>query len=211
MRGVFVTFEGTEGVGKTTQIQRLSADLTVQRYSVIVTREPGGTEISEQIRLLLLDPENTAMESTTELLLYAASRAQHVLEKIIPALEAGKVVISDRFADASLAYQGYGRGLDLDLIRNLNRIATRGIVPDITFLLDLPVDIGLKRAGKRGQGFDRLEREKTEFYRRIRQGYLEIVDQEPSRIKVIPAEHNEDQVYTFIKEEIVTLFNGQKS
>ena len=211
MRGVFVTFEGTEGVGKTTQIQRLSADLTVQRYSVIVTREPGGTEISEQIRLLLLDPENTAMESTTELLLYAASRAQHVLEKIIPALEAGKVVISDRFADASLAYQGYGRGLDLDLIRNLNRIATSGIVPDITFLLDLPVDIGLKRAGKRGQGFDRLEREKTEFYRRIRQGYLEIVDQEPSRIKVIPAEHNEDQVYTFIKEEIVTLFNGQKS
>ena len=211
MRGIFVTFEGTEGAGKTTQIQRLSADLTVQRYPVIVTREPGGTEISEQIRLLLLDPENTAMESTTELLLYAASRAQHVLEKIIPALEAGKVVISDRFADASLAYQGYGRGLDLDLIRNLNRIATRGIVPDITFLLDLPVDIGLKRAGKRGQGFDRLEREKTEFHRRIRQGYLERVDQEPSRIKVIRAEHNEDQVYTFIKEEIVTLFNGQKS
>ncbi|HIB98969.1 TPA: dTMP kinase, partial [Candidatus Poribacteria bacterium] len=145
MRGVFVTFEGTEGSGKTTQIQRLSADLAIQRYSVIVTREPGGTAISEQIRSLLLDPENTAMKSTTELLLYAASRTQHVLEKIIPALEEGKVAISDRFADASLAYQGYGRGLDINLIRSLNQVATNGIVPDITFLLDLPVDIGLKR------------------------------------------------------------------
>jgi len=211
VRGVFVTFEGTEGSGKTTQIQRLSADLAIQRYSVIVTREPGGTAISEQIRSLLLDPENTAMKSTTELLLYAASRTQHVLEKIIPALEEGKVAISDRFADASLAYQGYGRGLDINLIRSLNRIATNGTVPDITFLLDLPVDIGLKRAGKRGQGFDRLEREKTEFHQRVRQGYLEMADQEPDRIKVIPAEQDEDQVYTSIKKEIVTLFNGQKS
>ncbi|SVC07044.1 uncharacterized protein METZ01_LOCUS259898, partial [marine metagenome] len=211
VRGIFVTFEGVEGVGKTTQIQRLLADLTTQRYPVTVTREPGGTAISEQIRSLLLDPENTAMKSTSELLLYAASRAQHVLEKINPALEEGKIVISDRFADASLAYQGYGRGLDIDLIRNLNRIATNGIIPDITFLLDLPVDIGLKRAGKRGRGFDRLEREKTEFHQRVRQGYLEMADQEPNRIKVISAEHDEDQVYTSIKEEISTLFNGQKS
>jgi len=205
--GIFVTFEGGEGVGKTTQIQHLSSELAVRQYSVVVTREPGGTAISEQIRSLLLNPENTDMRSTSELLLYAASRAQHVLEKIRPALDKGEVVISDRFADASLAYQGYGRGLDIDLIKNLNRIATGGIVPDITFLLDLPVDVGLKRAGERGQGFDRLEREEIEFHQRIRQGYLEIADQEPNRIKVISAEHDADRVYTFIQEEIVTLFD----
>ena len=204
-RGLFITFEGTDGAGKTTQIERLTADLRQAGYDVCLTREPGGTPISEQIRDMLLNPDHSEMAATTELLLYAASRAQHVSEVIKPALEAGKVVISSRFADATVVYQGYGRGLDLERINRLNRIATDGVTPDVTFVLDLPVEIGLQRVQNSRGGLDRLEREKIEFHRRLREGYQIIARQEPQRLKIIDAQVSPEQVYAQIQEAIQPL------
>ena len=204
-RGLFITFEGTDGAGKTTQIERLTVDLRQTGYDVCLTREPGGTPISEQIRDMLLNPDHSEMAATTELLLYAASRAQHVSEVIKPALEAGKVVISSRFADATVVYQGYGRGLDLERIHHLNRIATDGVKPDVTFVLDLPVEIGLQRVQNSRGGLDRLEREKIEFHRRLREGYQIIAKQEPERLKIIDAQVSPEQVYTQIQEAIQPL------
>ena len=204
-RGLFITFEGTDGAGKTTQIQRLKADLRQTGYDVCLTREPGGTPISEQIRDMLLNPDHSEMAATTELLLYAASRAQHVSEVIKPALEAGKVVISSRFADAMVVYQGYGRGLDLERINHLNRIATDGVTPDVTFVLDLPVEIGLQRVQNSRGGLDRLEREKIEFHRRLREGYQILAKQEPQRLKIIDSQVNSEQVYAQIQAIIQPL------
>ncbi len=204
-RGLFITFEGTDGAGKTTQIQRLTADLRQTGYDVCLTREPGGTPISEQIRDMLLNPDHIEMAATTELLLYAASRAQHVSEVIKPALEAGKVVISSRFADAMVVYQGYGRGLDLERINHLNRIATDGVTPDVTFVLDLPVEIGLQRVQNSRGGLDRLEREKIEFHRRLREGYQILAKQEPQRLKIIDSQVNSEQVYAQIQAIIQPL------
>ncbi len=204
-RGLFITFEGTDGAGKTTQIQRLTADLRQTGYDVCLTREPGGTPISEQIRDMLLNPDHSEMAATTELLLYAASRAQHVSEVIKPALEAGKVVISSRFADAMVVYQGYGRGLDLERINHLNRIATDGVTPDVTFVLDLPVEIGLQRVQNSRGGLDRLEREKIEFHRRLREGYQILAKQEPQRLKIIDSQVNSEQVYARIQAIIQPL------
>ncbi len=204
-RGLFITFEGTDGVGKTTQIRRLSADLTKASYDVCLTREPGGTPISEQIRDMLLNPDHSEMAATTELLLYAASRAQHVSEVIKPALAAGKIVISSRFADATVVYQGYGRGLDLDRINHLNRIATEGVRPDVTFVLDLSVEIGLQRVQSSRGGLDRLEREKIEFHQRLREGYRTLAKQEPQRFKIIDAQADPEQVYAQIHAVIQPL------
>ena len=201
-RGLFITFEGTDGTGKTTQIQRLAADLRCANYDVCLTHEPGGTPISEQIRDMLLNPDHSEMAATTELLLYTASRAQHVSEVIKPALESGKIVISSRFADAMVVYQGYGRGLDLERINHLNQIATDGVTPDVTFVLDLPVEIGLQRVQKSRGGLDRLEREKIEFHRRLREGYQTLAKQEPQRIKIIDAQVDPEQVYAQIQAVI---------
>ena len=204
-RGFFITFEGTDGAGKTTQIQHLSAELRQAGYDICLTREPGGTPISEQIRDMLLNPDHSEMAATTELLLYAASRAQHVSEVIKPALEAGKIVISSRFADAMVVYQGYGRGLDLERINRLNRIATDGVTPDVTVVLDLPVEIGLQRVRKHRGGLDRLEREKNEFHQRLRDGYRALAEQEPQRIKIIDAQASPEQVYTQIQGAVQPL------
>ena len=204
-RGLFITFEGTDGAGKTTQIQRLSADLSKASYDICLTREPGGTPISEQIRDMLLNPDHSEMADITELLLYAASRAQHVSEVIKPALETGKIVISSRFADATVVYQGYGRGLDLDRISHLNQIATDGVRPDVTFVLDLPVEIGLQRVQSSRGGLDRLEREKIEFHQRLREGYQTLAKQDPQRLKIIDAQANPDQVYARIQAVIQPL------
>ena len=203
--GLFITFEGTDGAGKTTQIQRLAADLRGANYDVCLTHEPGGTPISEQIRDILLNPDHSEMAATTELLLYAASRAQHVSEVIKPALESRKIVISSRFADAMVVYQGYGRGLDLERINHLNQIATDGVRPDVTFVLDLPVEIGLQRVQNSRGGLDRLEREKIEFHRRLREGYQILAKQEPQRIKIIDAQVNPEQVYAQIQAAIQPL------
>ncbi|ACV61063.1 thymidylate kinase [Desulfofarcimen acetoxidans DSM 771] len=186
MRGVFIVFEGIDGSGKTTQINILYKNLLQHNRIknqpagseyVLLTREPGGTATSELIRNILLNPANDKLCARTEALLYAAARAQHVEERIRPALSSGKIVICDRFIDSSLAYQGYGRGQDLSFLHNLNQLAAGGLKPDLTILLDLPVGAALKRLNNRqvsGIEKDRLESEAVSFYERVREGYLKI-------------------------------------
>lgn len=184
MSGVFITFEGIEGCGKSTQIGLLAQHLEKHGHAVLVTREPGGTELGEAIRGLLLDPRNGAMAPLTELLLYEAARAQLVAERIRPALEARQVVLCDRFYDSTTAYQGAGRNLgDIDLAA-LHRLATGGLVPDLTVLLDLPVEEGLKRALGDARG-DRIERESIAFHERVREAFMDIAKQEPDRVRVL--------------------------
>lgn len=195
---LFITFEGIEGSGKTTQAKLLAENLRSKDHSVLLTREPGGSAISEKIREILIDPENTAMAATTECLLYAASRAQHVNQMILPALAAGKIVISDRFTDATLAYQGFGRKLPLEMLRQLNEIATGGLVPDLTFLLDLPAEVGLSRARKRRHQLDRLEQEAIDFHRHVRNGYLELASLS-DRFEVIDASDPIEVIHDKIK------------
>lgn len=188
---LFITFEGGEGSGKTTQIKMLSDELVVLDYSVLATREPGGTETGREIRRLLLDEKRSPLAPLAELMLYAADRAQHVAEVIKPALSSGKVVLCDRFTDATVAYQGHGRGLDLKLIETLNLLGTQGLKPDLTILLDLPVAVGLKRAKARleasGNREGRFEAEAEAFHEKIRQAYLGLARAEPQRFVVLDA------------------------
>jgi dTMP kinase len=187
---VFITFEGIEGCGKSTQARRLARRLQLKGIPVVLTLEPGGTAIGATIRNMLLSSKNRHLSSLAELLLYASDRAQHVEEVIEPALKAGKWVISDRFMDATVAYQGYARGQDMPFIHLLNEKATAGLRPDRTFLLDCPVDIGLGRAMKREKesehkGQDRFEQEKRAFHDAVRQGYLTLASREPDRFVVL--------------------------
>ncbi len=205
MGGVFITFEGTEGSGKSTQIALLAEFLTSQGRTVMLTREPGGTLIGDQIRKVLLDPANRTLDATAELLLYAASRAQHLKEVILPARDAGKIVLCDRFSDATLAYQGYGRGLDREMIRTLDRMVTGGMRPDLTLLLDIDTAAGLVRAHGRNsssglEGEARFENEDAAFHTRVRQGYLALAEAEPDRIRVVDASRPPDQVQKAIRE-----------
>jgi len=178
--GFFITFEGIEGSGKTTQINLLAEFLKNKGYDVLVSREPGGTPLGEKIRHLLLDPQYESMDYRTEILLYAADRAQHVKEKIKPAIEQGKIVISDRFADSNLAYQAAGRGLDYEIVYQINDWVIDSTWPDLTFILDIDIKEGLKRA--RAQSFDaegdRLEREVDEFHQRVREAYLKMAEKD---------------------------------
>jgi len=191
MPGLFVSFEGGEGSGKTTQLKALLAHLRSAGRDVVETRDPGGTPIGKQIRSLLLDREHAGMAPAAELLLYAASRAQLVHEVIRPALSRGQIVLCDRFADSTVAYQGYGRGLDLDLIARLNALATAGLRPDLTFLLDLDPAVGLQRATRRvterQEPHDRIEGEGLAFHQRVREGYRAIAAAEPDRVIVLDA------------------------
>jgi dTMP kinase len=185
-KGLFISLEGIEGTGKTTQARLLYERLINNGFDVILTNEPGGTPIGEDIREILLKVDHREMSYITELFLYNAARAQHLYEKILPALKNGKIVITDRFSDSTIAYQGYGRGIDLALLKNLDEIATGSIKPDITILFDLDVEIGLRR--NRGiNKIDRLELEDVEFHKRVREGYLRIAELEPMRIKIIDA------------------------
>jgi len=186
----FITFEGMEGCGKSTQAKLLAQALGPD---TVLTQEPGGTAIGRAIRQLLLDPANRAMSAEAEVLLFFADRAQHVADVIRPALAAGKTVISTRYVDTSLAYQGYGRGLDLDRIRSVAVLATGGLRPDLTLFFDLPLEIGLARVVRRG-GRDRLESEVREFHERVRNGYLELAAQEPDRWIRIDASGSEADV-----------------
>lgn len=202
----FITFEGSEGCGKTTQSQRLAEHLRASGYPVLTTREPGGCVISDAIRSILLDAANTALTQRSELLLYAAARAQHVDEIIRPALTAGTIVICDRYIDATVAYQGHGRGLDLDLIGDLNRLATNSVVPDLTLLLDFPVEAGLQRARARnaqaaGDNEDRFERESLAFHHRVRQGYLALAAQH-KRFQIIDAEGSPARIAGHIRQVV---------
>ncbi|MGB9628047.1 MAG: dTMP kinase, partial [Thermodesulfobacteriota bacterium] len=202
---LLITFEGVEGSGKTTQIQRLKKYLTKKGIPCKVTREPGGCSIGEKVRKILLNPDHRKMVPLSELLLYEAVRAQHVEEVIKPLLEKGVVVLCDRFYDATVAYQGYGRKIDLGLIQRLNRLSSQGIKPDVTFLLDCPSGVGLKRAIRRDQiskkrKEDRFEREKVQFHHRVREGYLSIAKKEPFRVKIIDTREGEDKVFENIRE-----------
>lgn len=200
MSGRFITFEGIEGCGKTTQIARICEHLRRRGLEVDVTREPGGTAIAEAIRNVLLDPANTAMASMTELLLYEAARAQHLEERIVPALERGAIVLCDRFADSTTAYQGGGRGLSLSMLRTLHDIATNGRWPDLTIVLDVPVEVGAQR--RAGTALDRIEREAAEFHERVRRAFLDIAKEEPHRVKVIDGAQPVDAVTEAIVREI---------
>ena len=208
MSGFFITFEGIEGSGKSTQMKLLTKHLRELNYEVVFTKEPGGTKIGEKIRKILLDPIHHKMDDRAEILLYAADRAQHVVETIIPAIEEGKIVISDRYIDSNIAYQGHGRGLDMKMVREINEWVIRDYWPDLTILLDLDVREGLQRArdltpDKSG---DRLERELIEFHERVREAYLEMAEKE-DRFKVIYASRAPEEIFQdvlkAIKEELL--------
>lgn len=183
-KGFFISFEGIEGSGKTTMARLMSEMLMTDGFEVLLTYEPGGTSIGQKIRDILLLPEHKNMSEITELLLYNAARTQHLKERIIPALESGKIVITDRFSDSTIAYQGYGRGLDFTLIMSLDAIATGSIKPNLTLLLDVDVEVGLMR-NKGINKIDRLELEDIEFHRKVRAGYHKIAESEPQRIKIV--------------------------
>ena len=186
MKGKFITVEGIEGVGKTTNIDFIHQQLQAAGRDVVLTREPGGTPLAEAIRGLLLDPAYTGMDSTCELQLMFAARAEHLAKVIWPALEQGQWVLCDRFTDATYAYQGGGRGIDGGVIARLEELVQGDFRPDLTLLLDVPVEIGLARAGKRG-ALDRFEQEKVAFFERVRNAYLEMAQRSPDRYRVIDA------------------------
>ncbi len=205
MKGIFITFEGIEGSGKSTQIVLLANHLTALGKTVSLTREPGGTDIGDQVRKILLDPANKALTPKAELLLYAAARAQHLEELVLPELEAGNIVLCDRFSDATLAYQGYGRGLDEAMIRALDRAATAGLRPDLTILLDIDAAAGLARARgrNRSRGLEteaRFENEELAFHERVRQGYLVLARAEPGRFRVVNAAKTPDEIQNVIRK-----------
>ena len=209
MTGLFITFEGGEGSGKTTHLKRLAHYLRDLGDEVVETRDPGGTTIGKEIRTLLLSPESAATSDSAELLLYEASRAQLVREVITPAIARGAVVLCDRFTDSTLAYQGFGRGLDQDLIRQLNRFVTGGLGPELTILLDLDPRIGLERCTRSiraGRSFrDRIAAEPLAFHQKIREGYLTLAREEPDRFRVIDASLSVAQIEAAIKDEVLRM------
>lgn len=197
---MFITLEGIEGSGKTTQLASIAGFLENSGYACMMTREPGGTEIGRKIRRILLDRDHCMLNGMAELLLYTADRVQHVSEKIRPALDGGKVVLCDRFYDSTIAYQGAARGIDPETIRALNRLVLKDISPDITFLLDLPPEVGLLRAweeinaGARDMAQSRFERENLLFHQKVRAAYLALAEAEPRRFRVIDADAPADDV-----------------
>ncbi len=202
MKGFFISVEGSDGSGKSTQIKKIDAYLRSKNQEVLLTREPGGTVISEKIRELLLDPSHKEMKAKTEMLLYAAARAQHLEEFILPSLKAGKHVLTDRFTDSSIAYQGFGRGLG-DIVAQVNRIATGGISPDITFFLELPPEAGIARKKtEENHEMDRLELEKQEFHQRVYDGYRALSDLEAERICRIDASQDIEAVFAQIQGKL---------
>jgi dTMP kinase len=188
-KGRFITFEGPEGSGKTTQLKLLAARLRSEGHDVVETHEPGGTAIGQQIRKILLDPASSALRPTAELLLMFASRAQNVDEIILPALAAGKIVLCDRFTDSTLAYQGAARGLGADVVYELDRIACRGLVPHLTILIDIDTETGLQRAEQ-----NRMEEQPLAFHRKVRETFLQLANDEPRRIKLIDGARDRESI-----------------
>lgn len=213
MRGVFITLEGPEGGGKTTQLQRLADRLRAEGREVVTVREPGGTQMGEAIRgILQHDHAGESPSPACEVLLFIASRAQLVSTVIRPALQRGVVVLCDRFADSTLAYQGFGRGFDVEALRRLNAFAIAECVPNLTLVLDLPVSEGRARMAGRhaanGDGPDRMEREAVEFHERVRKGFLELARAEPDRFRVITANGSVDEVAKCIEREVRRVLLG---
>ena len=203
MTGAFITLEGPEGAGKSTQLRRLAERLQSGGVPQLLTREPGGTVVGDQLRALVLDTRSD-MDPMTEFLIYSASRAQLVQQVIRPALARGEVVVCDRYVDSSYAYQGYGRGLDLAQLRAVSAAATGGLLPDLTVLLDLDPEVGLRRAARVGE-LDRIEGAGLDFHRRLRQGFLELAGAEPERFVVLDATEPEDVLAARIWDAVETL------
>ena len=206
-KGLFITFEGIDGCGKSTQIAKAAEYLKEKGISLIVTREPGGTPLGEKIRELILSPKNSEMKNSCELLLYLSARAQHVEEKIKPALEKGTTVLCDRYQEATFAYQGFGRGYPLNLLQKLNAFATGGLVPSKTFIFDITVECAFDRMKKTGKAPDRLEKNSKEFYQKIREGYLALASAHPQRIKLIQGEKSVDEIFLEVKKDLEVLYN----
>jgi dTMP kinase len=199
---MFVTFEGSEGSGKSTQIELLAESLRGQDHAVVTTREPGGTSIGEQVRDCLHDIENTRMTAAAEVLLYSASRSQLVKEVIMPALAQGQIVLSDRYADSTLAYQGYGRQLDSETLIRITNFATGGLIPDMTIFLDVDVKAGLARRTVGQAEINRMDLQEIEFYERVRMGYLTLATQGPERWIIIDANRPVDEIQADIRSHM---------
>jgi dTMP kinase len=208
-RGVFLSFEGGEGSGKSLQAKTLTELLQKRGRDVVLTREPGGTAAGERIREIVLHAQEIALGPEAQVLLYSTARAQNVREVIVPALEAGKIVVADRFFDSTLAYQGYGHGVSLEQIRGVTALACGDLVPDRTFLLDIPIDIGLGRSGWRAQSkWDRFEVLDTAFHTRVREGYLRLAASEPKRWVVIDAARDELSIAQDVRREVDALLGA---
>lgn len=210
VNGTLISFEGPEGAGKSSILEAILPLLEGKEIPYITTREPGGVDIAEQIRQVILDPDHTSMDAKTELLLYIASRRQHLVERVLPALAAGKVVLMDRFIDSSVAYQGYGRGLSVEDIEWLNQFATDGLKPDLTLYFDLDVEEGLARiARNQEREVNRLDLEGLELHHKVRQGYLALAEKEPERIMKIDASQSFEavlaDVLTILEKRLGTL------
>lgn len=201
-KGIFITLEGPDGSGKSTQVENIKEFFTKAGREVVVSREPGGTPISEKLRGIVLDADHSEMDDVTEMFIYAAARAQHVAEKIKPALESGAVVVCDRFVDSSIAYQGYGRGLG-DQVEEVNRYATSGLEPNVTFFMDLDPEIGRSRIGKDVR--DRLEQQKMDFHYRVYEGYKALAAKYPERIMRIDAAKTIDEIKAEIETKLSSL------
>ncbi|MBU0672635.1 MAG: dTMP kinase [Candidatus Margulisbacteria bacterium] len=200
---VFITFEGPEGCGKSTHSKKLKSYLEGKGHKVLLTQEPGGTQVGKHIRSLLLNPESV-LDETTEVYLFAADRSEHVSKVVLPALKEGKVVISDRYVDSTLAYQIGGRGLPEDLVRYINMVSSKGLIPDLTLLLDVSPEVGIKRAAQVGAA-DRFEKEKIQFHQKVRAKYLELAQNDPERIKVIKTDSRDiDKVQEKIRGIVET-------
>lgn len=213
MRGIFITIEGPDGSGKTTALQQVVPRLQQEmNRKVVATREPGGSPIAEKIRSLILDPSHTDMDSRTEALLYAASRRQHLIEKVLPVLESGDVIFCDRFVDSSIAYQGYARGIGEEGIREINQFATEGIEPNVTLYIDVPAEVGIQRihANLDEREYNRLDQEKLAFHEKVRAGYLQLAKANPERIVVVDGTMNREEVaeacYHIIKNRYPSYF-----
>ena len=213
MRGIFITIEGPDGSGKTTALQQVVPRLQQEmNRKVVATREPGGSPIAEKIRSLILDPSHTDMDSRTEALLYAASRRQHLIEKVLPVLESGDVIFCDRFVDSSIAYQGYARGIGEEGIREINQFATEGIEPDVTLYIDVPAEVGIQRihANLDEREYNRLDQEKLAFHEKVRAGYQQLAKANPERIVVVDGTMSRESVaeacYHIIKNRYPSYF-----
>ena len=206
--GLFISMEGSDGSGKTMQMNMLEQELRQRGLDVLRSREPGGTAISEKIRDMLLDPANTEMSDRTEALLYAASRAQHVEQVLKPALRQGKIVLCDRYVDSSLVYQGIGRGLGIPAIEEINAFATGGLQPDVTIVLQIDFEEGLRRKGIQNGGLDRMEAQKEDFLRRIHDGFTELKELYPERVFLIDGAKAPSEVFQKIQNVLKPFLTG---
>ncbi|UOE55542.1 dTMP kinase [Bacillus sp. CMF12] len=205
-KGKFITVEGPEGAGKTTIIDMLASNLAKEGYQVLQTREPGGIEIAEQIRSVILDKNNTKMDPRTEALLYAAARRQHLAEKVKPAMDKGFIILCDRFIDSSLAYQGYARGLGIDEVYSINSFAIEGMMPELTLYFDIEPEAGLDRINQhKGREVNRLDLEKLDFHHKVREGYLKLMELYPERIFKIDASRPLEEVYQQAESKLKEL------